>query len=51
MRGDFANTKKKLQGNCNKSHAFVSIIFPLSHLHFNILHRSCDDVKYDIYAG
>lgn len=36
---------------CNKSHAFVSIIFLLSHLHFNILHRSCDDVKYDIYAG
>lgn len=23
MRGDFTNTKRKLQGNCNKSHAFA----------------------------
>ena len=23
MRRDFTNTKKKLQGNCNKSHAFA----------------------------
>lgn len=23
MRGDFTNTKRKLQGNCNNNHAFA----------------------------
>lgn len=41
---------KQLFRKCNKSHALVSIIFLLSHLHFNILHGGPDAVKYDMHA-